>query len=195
MNMIGLKFEKSRIREEMLKKRFDIPADEKKAADSSMSKRLIALASFRFAEVILFYSPIKGEPDLTEAAELALKAGKKIAFPKCDPETSQMTYKIVGSLSELVPCAYGIPEPPEDAPDYIPSPYKHDICIVPAVCFDRSGYRIGYGKGYYDRYLSGFGGTSIGFTASSMLCDKLPRGKYDKAVDLIITEKGVVTPK
>lgn len=57
--MTGLKFEKNRIREEMLKKRLDIPAEIKAAGDAAMAARLVSLVSFRFAEVILFYSPIK----------------------------------------------------------------------------------------------------------------------------------------
>ncbi len=193
--MTGLKFEKNKIREEMLRARLAVPEAEKAAADAAMAARLVSLASFRFAEVILFYSPIKGEPDLLPAAETALRTGKRIAFPRCDPETSVMVYKLIDSLSALTPGAYGIPEPPEEAEDYQPSPFKHDVCIVPAVCFDRQGYRIGYGKGYYDRFLSGFGGSSVGFTMDRLLCDSLPKGKYDKAVNLIITEKGVITPQ
>ncbi len=193
--MTGLKFEKSRIREEMLEKRMAVPEEEKLSADKAMVQKLASLASFRFAEVILFYAPIKGEPDITEAVKLAVDAGKKVAFPKCDTENFLMTYKFVNSIDELVEGAYGIFEPKDEAESYIPSPYKHDICIVPAVCFDKRGYRIGYGKGYYDRFLSGFGGTAIGFTMNRFLQNELPKGKYDKTVDLIITEKGVVTPK
>ena len=127
--------------------------------------------------------------------EAALKAGKRLAFPRCHPDTCTMTYGIVSSLDDLVEGAYGILEPREDAEIYVPAPYKHDICVVPAVCFDKKGYRIGYGKGYYDRFLSGFGGTSVGFCLSRFLCDSLPRGRYDRAVDLIITEKGVIAPQ
>ncbi len=191
--MTGLKFEKTRIREEMLQKRLEIPAEVKSYADDLMVKKLTSLISFRFAEAILFFSPIKGEPDVTLAIEASLKAGKRIAFPKSDPETCIMTYKFVNSLDDLSLGAYGILEPREDAESYIPSPYKHDVCLVPAVCFDKKGFRIGYGKGFYDRFLSNFGGTAVGLTMSSLLCDTLPRGKYDKAVNIIITEKGVIT--
>lgn len=191
--MTGLKFEKTQIREEMLKKRLEIPAEVKLNADILMMNKLTSLVSFRFAETILFFSPIKGEPDVTLAIDTALKAGKKIAFPKSDTETCIMTYKFINSLSDLKEGAYGILEPSENAESYIPSPYKHDICLVPAVCFDKKGFRIGYGKGFYDRFLSNFGGTAIGLTMSSLLCDSLPKGKYDKAVNIIITEKGVIT--
>ena len=191
--MTGLKFEKTQIREEMLKKRLEIPAEVKLNADILMMNKLTSLVSFRFAETILFFSPIKGEPDVTLAIDTALKAGKKIAFPKSDTETCIMTYKFINSLSDLKEGAYGILEPSENAESYIPFPYKHDICLVPAVCFDKKGFRIGYGKGFYDRFLSNFGGTAIGLTMSSLLCDSLPKGKYDKAVNIIITEKGVIT--
>lgn len=192
--MTGLKFEKNQIREEVLNKRLNIPSDLRENADRRMCDRLFSLASFRFAETVLLYFPIKCEPDVLKAVDRIISAGKRIAFPKCYPETSFMQYKYVNSVSELCEGTYGIMEPDEKAENYEPSEFKHDICIVPAVCFDKHGYRIGYGKGYYDRFLSKFGGTSIGFTMNTLLFDVLPKGKYDKSVDLIVTEKGVITP-
>lgn len=193
--MSGLKFEKSKIRDEMLEERLAIPSDMLIDAQKKMIKSFSNLASYRFAEVILLYSAIKGEPDVCEIISEAKSAGKKVAFPKCYPDEFRMEYRFVDGADELVSGAYGIPEPPENAELYVPSPEKHDICIVPAVCFDKSGYRIGYGRGYYDRYLSSFGGTAVGFTMSRFLTDRLPRGRYDKKVDIIITEKGVLSPK
>ncbi len=191
--MTGLKLEKAKIREEMLAKRMAIPEEIRAKADISMAARLTSLTSFRFAQVILLYSPIKCEPNTKAIAEAAIKAGKRIAYPVCDPETSVMTYRFVSSPSELILGTYNISEPASDAEDYVPAPYKHDICIVPAVCFDRAGFRIGYGKGYYDRFLSSFGGTTIGLAMSEMVVNKLPRGRFDRSVDLIITEKGVIS--
>ncbi len=191
----GLKFEKNRIREAMLTQRMAIPETVRQEADMAMVSRFVNLATFRFADVILLYAPIKAEPNVLLCCEAIQKAGKRLAFPRCHPETCVMTYGIVTSPDELIRGSYGILEPHEEAEVYLPSPDKHDICIVPAVCFDKQGYRIGYGKGYYDRFLSQFGGTSIGFTLSCFLCDTLPRGRFDRSVDLIITEKGVFTPQ
>lgn len=191
----GLKFEKAQIRAEILEQRLAVPADVRREADTAMVRRFLSLATFRFADVILLYAPIKGEPDALLLCEAALAAGKRLAFPRCHPETCTMTFGIVSSPEELVSGAYGIREPREDAEIYLPSPDKHDICLVPAVCFDRKGYRIGYGKGYYDRYLAGFGGTTVGLVMQQFLKTDLPRGRYDKAVDLIITEKGVLAPQ
>ncbi len=189
--MTGLKFEKDKIREEILPLRLAIPKEEKEAADAAMVERFLKLVTFRFAETVLFYAPVRGEPDVTAAVEEALKRGKKVAFPACIPETSSMVFRFVESLSELKTGTYGIPEPPPEAPLYLPSPKKHDLCIVPALCFDKAGYRVGYGKGYYDRFLTEFGGTTVGFTMERFLRERLPRGKYDRSVDLILTEKGV----
>ena len=191
----GLKFEKAQIRADILEQRLAVPADVRREADAAMVRRFLSLATFRFADVILLYAPIKGEPDALLLCEAATAAGKRLAFPRCHPDTCTMTFGIVSSPEELVSGAYGIREPREDAEIYLPSPDKHDICLVPAVCFDRSGYRIGYGKGYYDRYLAGFGGTTVGLVMHRFLMTDLPRGRYDKAVDLIITEKGVLAPK
>ena len=192
---LGLRAEKHRIREELLARRLAIAEDARRQAEDAMILRFLNLASFRFAEVILLYAPIKGEPNLLSVCETAQRLGKAIAFPKCDVETCTMTYHIVPSPDALVQGTYGIAEPPAEAPAYCPSLDKHDICVVPAVCFDHRGFRIGYGKGYYDRYLSTFGGTSVGFVMSEFLLPALPRGRFDRAVDLVITEKGVLSPQ
>ena len=191
----GLKFEKADIRRAVLAERMALSPELRREADNAMVARFLNLASFRFAEVILLYAPIKAEPDALLLCEAARKAGKRLAFPRCSPETCTMTYGFVESPDELVEGAYGIREPRADAEIYLPSPDKHDICLVPAVCFDKQGYRIGYGKGYYDRFLSHFGGTSVGLTLHQFIKSSLPKGRYDRAVDLIITEKGVFTPK
>ncbi len=191
----GLKFEKARIRKALLEQRLAIPETIRHQADLAMMSRFVNLVSFRFAEAVLLYAPIKAEPNILLCCEDILKSGKQLAFPRCHPETCTMTYGLVQSLDELVEGAYGILEPREGVETYQPAPYKHDVCVVPAVCFDKKGYRIGYGKGYYDRFLSTFGGTTVGFCLHQFLCDSLPRGRYDRAVNLIITEKGVVSPQ
>ena len=72
---------------------------------------------------------------------------------------------------------------------------KDSICIVPAFMFDKSGYRLGYGKGYYDRYLSKYKGSTIGICYSQNIKDELFHGKFDRTVDMIVTEKQIITIK
>ena len=192
--MTTLKEEKKKLREELLQLRKEIPDDERKIAEGAVVSKLLSLASFRFAETVLIYYPIKGEVNVLPVAEAAIKAGKKVAFPLCDTESSTMTYHIVSDINELKAGNYGIPEPSSELPVYVPSKDKNDLIIIPAVCFDLKGYRVGYGKGYYDRYLNDFGGTAVGVTFHKLLRPSVPRGRFDKHVSLIVTEKGAFSP-
>ncbi|MBQ7779621.1 MAG: 5-formyltetrahydrofolate cyclo-ligase [Clostridia bacterium] len=192
--MITLKEEKKQLREELLALRGEISGDERKEAEDAVIMKLLSLASFRFAEAVLLYYPIKGELNVLPLAEAAIKAGKKVAFPLCDTESSTMTYHFVTDLSELKKGSYGIQEPSSELPLYTPSKGKNDLIIIPGVCFDRQGYRVGYGKGYYDRYLNSFGGTAVGVTFHKLLRPSVPRGRFDKHVSLIVTEKGAFSP-
>lgn len=192
--MTTLKEEKKKLREELLQLRSEISKDDREKAESAVVMKLLSLASFRFAETVLLYYPIKGEINVLPIAEAAIKAGKRVAFPLCDTESSTMTYHFVSDLCELKAGSYGIPEPSSELPIYLPSKDKNDLIVIPAVCFDRQGYRIGYGKGYYDRYLNTFGGTAVGVTFHRLLLPSVPRGRFDKHVSLIVTEKGALSP-
>ena len=187
----GLKGKKRQLRESLLTERMTISEEERQEAESRIASRFLNLASFRFAETVLLYAPIKGEIDLLSICHAVLNLGKQLAFPRCHDDGCTMTYHLVSSLNELACGRYGIREPLEGAPLYLPSPDKHDVCVVPAVCFDKSGYRVGYGKGYYDRFLSQFGGTTVGLVMHRFLLPEVPRGRFDRSVDLILTEKGV----
>ena len=100
-----------------------------------------------------------------------------------------MTFHFVSDLSELTTGNYGIPEPPAENPCYSG---ESALCVVPALSYDRLGHRIGYGGGYYDRFLSTFTGESCGFVYRELLAPALPREPHDMAVSYIITEKEVL---
>ena len=143
-----------------------------------MIKKLVSLASYRYAETVLLYTAIKGEPDVTrELMEAAIASGKRVAFPLCHPESCTLTYHYVSSYDELVLGNYGTKEPSESAPVYEPSPQKHDLLLVPGISYDKKGYRLGYGKGYYDRFLTLFGGTTVGVTFDKLFLSAAWQGK------------------
>lgn len=73
--------------------------------------------------------------------------------------------------------------------------FSKSICIVPAIAYDKFGYRLGYGKGYYDRFLSAYHGICIGVQYDELVCEKLFIDKYDVPVDYIITQNGVFSTK
>lgn len=165
--------------------------------DDESRKEQNALLQARFwqstvwqgASTLLLYFPIGSEPDVLPLAEAWWQRGGRVAFPVCDPVSCTMTFRYASSADELSMGAYGIREPRVDAEAFDPR-LGDAVCIVPGLVFDRRGYRIGYGKGYYDRFLSRFAGRSCALVYRECLADRLPRDAYDLPVDLILTTEG-----
>ncbi len=193
--MYEIRNAKKTIREKHKNKRNAISPEQKRELDTKICNRIISLVSFRFAETVLLYAPVNSEIDISPVAEAALAAGKSIAYPRCDTEKCEMEFHFVSSLKELYPGAMNIPEPKESAPKFDRAealdPGKC-LCIIPALAFDKRGYRIGYGKGYYDRYLSRVNCTKAGVIYGELLIDRVPNGRFDLKVDFIVSERGVV---
>ncbi len=191
--MYSIRKVKDEIRREYSEKRASIPIEERKLRDMKICDTAKSLVSFRYAEIVLMYAPIGNEIDIMPIAEEALARGKKLAFPRCITDKHIMNYHYVTNLDELSVQSYNIREPREDAPMYNPETDTGSvICFVPGIVFDREGYRLGYGKGYYDRYLANFKGSAIGITYSDFIVDSVPRGRFDLSLGILLTEKGAV---
>lgn len=192
--MLSTKQEKELLRAELSAVRGALSKEQRAEADSRINARLSALVSYRFAPVLLFYYPAHSEADVRPALRAALKAGRKVALPLCDKnKPGAMTFRLIRSEEELSPGKFGVMEPSETT-EQLPEELlkqKDAIAIVPALSFDKKGYRLGYGGGYYDRFLSYFAGTTVGICYASLLKEELPRGFFDRRVDLILTEQGV----
>ncbi len=191
--MTSIKLQKNEIRSELLRVRCEIPPKEKETAQERIVKSFFSLASVRYAKNILLYSPINGELDVLSLARTAVGMGKRIAFPVSDPKEPKMEFFFVENPDQLKKGAFGINEPADGCEKYTLDGCC-DVCVVPAVSFDCSGHRLGYGKGYYDRFLSGFRGVKIGLCMEKLLRQKLPSGRFDIPMDVIITERRVMIP-
>lgn len=190
----NIRAEKQELRTLNLRKRAEIDACFRLECDKKIEELLLKSASYRYTKKILLYASAKGEPDTMNFASKAILDGRELYFPKSYAKGVMRFFK-VSDLGKLTAGKFGILEPSEDSEEYSESISGTDLCIVPGLCFDLCGYRIGYGKGYYDRFLSGFSGVTVGLTYSLLLSDNpLPREKrYDKSVDVIITERGIIT--
>lgn len=187
---------KDDIREEYKQRRREMTIEERHRRDETICRVAEGLVSFRYAEFVLLYAATDGEIDIFPIARLALEKGKKVLFPRCDKKTHTMTYHQVNSLEELAVDSYGILEPAADAPLYnCAAETGSAVCFVPGLVYDKAGYRLGYGKGFYDRYLSGFSGCTIGVVYSDYILPEVPRGRFDMSVDILLTEKGVKVTK
>ena len=186
--------QKNALRDKYRAQRAAIDADERARRDAAIANAAANMASFRLAEYVLMYAPTGEEIDVTEIARRALELGKKVLYPVCSKEEHTMVYREIRSLDEVTPGAYDIPEPPANAPAYDPaSDPGSAICFVPGLVYDKAGFRVGYGKGFYDRYLSAFAGCKIGVVYSDYILKQVPRGRFDVKVDILLCEKGVRT--
>ncbi len=190
--MYQIKEEKKALRKEYSEKRAALDREYKKKLDEKIIDRFMSLATYRYAHTLLLYYPVKGEIDVRRLITSALASGKRVALPRCESKDSIMHFHYINSLDELCEGRFDIMEPSETAELFTPD----NLCgpcavIIPALAYDRSGYRLGYGKGFYDRYFGRSDISTVGLIYSDFLTDKLPHGRYDIAVDLLVSEKEV----
>ncbi|RQD64695.1 MAG: 5-formyltetrahydrofolate cyclo-ligase [Desulfonatronovibrio sp. MSAO_Bac4] len=146
----------------------------------------------------LVYLPIKNEVDTKPLIENLLQTGKKIYAPRCSQEHSGcMDFYMLSDLSELSPGYCGIAEPCSNSSAlYVNT--GPSVCILPGLAFDHQGQRLGYGHGFFDRYLRELPGPKpllIGFAYDFQVVDALPGDDWDVPVDAVITDKRVVASK
>ena len=109
------------------------------------------LPEFRAAKTLLLYFPLANEINLIPVFNHAREKGMACAFPRCGDKKGEMSFYLVNTLDELEVGKFGICEPRADAPRL--TDFSDAVAFVPALAFDKKGYRVGYGGGYYDRFL------------------------------------------
>ena len=159
--------------------------EQKRSADLEIQSRLILSPEYRGASAILLYAAREYEIATSALCSAALANGKVVAYPRCEDE-GVMRFYSVASFNELVPGRFGILEPRQDCPAFIPDHLA--LCVCPALCCDMNGCRLGFGGGYYDRFLSGFGGCSAALCYSEALVPSLVHDDYDMPVQMIVTD-------
>ena len=183
--------DKKKARIELTKIRADIY--DKQKYSELLCNGIEALKEYKDADIILLYFPTRSEPDISALTDIARRDGKKIAFPISVTKDCTLDFRFISSPDELEIGAYGIREPRADAERATLS--DRTLCIVPALAVDTDGYRLGYGKGYYDRFLSTFEGNAVVAIHSSLVCERLPRNDTDIPIKTIITETGAIRLK
>ena len=174
---------KQKIRKKYKKLREQMLADQVKTASAKVCERILNADLYQNARCIYAYYPLGNEVDIRAVAEDALRSGKRVAFPKVFGET--MRFFEVKGLEQLAPGTFGVMEPEED----LPADWETPLVLTPGVAFDRDGNRMGYGKGYYDRYFAErSGAVMIGVAYELQIAERIPVGLYDRGLDGIVTE-------
>lgn len=174
---------KKELRKELIQKRRELSPSKKADSDLDIFNKLIELSCFKSAKKLLSYVSTPIEVDTLRFIDYCLESGKEVAVPQCVGEN--MIFRLIKSRNQLKKGAYGIMEPDESFPAV--TDFENSICIVPALCFNKSGQRLGYGKGFYDRFLEASGCYSIGICYEDFIRD-FPAETHDKAVDVIVTD-------
>ena len=174
--------------------RENMDSQRKQADDDKILENLLRLPEYQAASALLCFVSTPIEVETRGIITRAFRDKKTVAVPKCLDRKGNMDFFIIKSLDELVSGEFALMEPDiANAPRF--SQFDGSICILPAFAFDPEGYRLGFGKGYYDRFLRRYTGVKAGVCYNSCMASRLPRGRYDEAADYIITPKYVITVK
>ena len=183
--------EKRLLRAKLKNRREAMTLGEREELSGQIASRLTCTPEFLGSETVLCFVSTDIEVDTTAIMTSTLLNGKRLAVPRCLPGRL-MEFGVVRSLDELVVGAYGIKEPPAGCETVSAEDTADAMCVLPGLSFDKQGYRLGFGGGYYDRFLPQFRGISCGICYESFVLAQLPRGKYDRSADMLITEKKTI---
>lgn len=172
--------------------RKNIVGDERQRAENMIFHNFINSRFFNEFETILCYVSVDDEVDSRMIIDFCIESGKKIYIPNCVGKT--MSFYRLNSSKFLIKGKFGIPTVSNVSASVL-TDYSGALCIVPAISFDKKGYRIGYGGGYYDRFLDKKNIATLGLTFDKCMTDSLPYERYDKKVGTILTESGFIIPE
>lgn len=188
MAVRDIRVEKDQVRRQCRQYREQLSAGEKRKLDTEIQSRFLALREYAGAGALFLYVSKEIEVDTHSLIGAAWANGKRVAVPRCVPETREMEFYWIRVWEDLEEGAFGVLEPIPGRCTLVEG-YQEGLCVVPGLSFDAEGYRLGYGKGYYDRFLSRFGGRTVGLCYQECMRWRLPHGRYDRPVEILVTER------
>lgn len=152
----------------------------------AIATRLLAMPEYQRAHTLLTYVGVKsGELDTMALIEAAWAGGKAVLVPLTRPGGG-MEWSRLDGMADLMRTPRGLLEPRPDA--LRPVDPADGLCIVPGVCFRSDGHRIGFGGGYFDRFLAGFGGSTVALAPEALFGVEFPVENHDQPVAVVVTE-------
>lgn len=181
---------KSQLRKEVRRERRSI--QNKAEIDKRIAEILFDTPYYQSAKTVLSYVSLPDEIETDSIIKTALSNGKRVAVPYCVDDKGHMEFYLINSLDDLGVGSFGVREPKIDICTKLEC-FDSSIILVPALCFDVKGNRLGYGKGYYDRFLQNYSFISIGLCYNNFIKNEIPTNEHDKSVNYIITENRIIT--
>lgn len=171
-----------------------MPSGLRQRLSGEIATHLFAWERYRDAGTVHCFASIErnAEVDTAMIIRRMLEEGKRVCLPRAKGEPGQMESVLLNSLDDLQPGRYGIAEP---AGAETVASWELDLILVPMIAADRKYHRLGYGQGYYDRFLASASGCRAGLLFREFLLDgELPVDAHDVRLDVLITESGVMQP-
>lgn len=175
-----------------------IPSAERQAAEAAILAQLFSLPAWQTAPVICGYVSVRHEIDLTPVWEAALRTGKIYALPVTltGAREGRMAFRAVRRTVDLIPARFGLSEPAEHCPTLTPADLNGGLVILPGLAFDSQGFRLGYGGGYYDRFLASLSQarasvTTVGLVHAVCRAESLLHEPHDYPAHYIIDERRI----
>lgn len=181
---------KMAIRQELRERRKALTETSYAEKSKIIREKLESLEAFREATKILVYLSNEEEVDTKELVKDCVRTGRRVYAPKVEGDS--LIICPVQDWQELKPGAFGILEPCQTIDAEHPA--EMDLILVPGIGFDHHGHRLGYGRGFYDRLLKDSKGLKVGLAFDEQLVEELPIEAHDIALDLIITDSGIISP-
>lgn len=178
---------KQELRQQFLKCRNRLEPQERKAWSQQICAKMHAFEILKQAKTIAAYYPLGSEVDLRPLLELWEQEGKRLALPISYKDGKMVFHE--ARLAALQQGMYGIFQPPEHS--VVVEPAEIECMVVPGAVFDDTGGRIGYGKGYYDRILQQYQGTTIGVCFAVQMTKYVPVEPHDVPLHYLVNEQGI----
>lgn len=177
---------KKALRQQVRKQLSALTPEELERSDAALFEKFLALPQVQKAKTIFGFWGIAGkEPDTSILIKKLVAQGKTICLPRMLPGHLMELPQYVPERP-MIDAGFGIWEPDPDSP--LIDKEQVDLVLVPAVCYDRRGYRLGFGGGYYDRWLEHYQGDTVGLCRDVVLQDEVPTEVHDSKVDVLLTE-------
>ncbi|MBD3107653.1 5-formyltetrahydrofolate cyclo-ligase [Bacillus sp. AGMB 02131] len=180
---------KKKIRNETREKIISIPEEQFRQQCQFIHKRLFQSVEWLNSDCIAITISTKYEIDTVPIIEQAWAEGKKVAVPKCNPKDRKMTFRYLEHFNQLEKVYNDLQEPVE-AFTRTAVMEELDLMIVPGIAFAPNGYRIGFGGGYYDRFLENYRGSTVSLLLPEQLYENIPYEPFDQPVQKLILPNG-----
>lgn len=182
---------KKQLREEMLASFAQLSEEEHSKISNQLQQRLFQSGLWENAETIAVYLSVRKEWDTRKIVEQAWADGKKVVIPKTIPDTKEMFFYGISDWSQTVKGPFQLEEPNIEQTTAVEKE-EIELMIVPGLVFTKEGYRIGFGGGYYDRFLADFIHPTASLVHTNQLTDSFYIEPFDIPVNYMITEQGII---